>query len=429
MIAAVLAVGSRGDVQPYVALAEGLRRAGHTVRFVTTTDFEALAREHALEVVPVPFSVQAALAERSAARAVEGGGLRASFAAFARIARTGARALARTALAASEGADVTIGGLSAVAVGRGLEVRTGVPFLPALNVPVDATAAWPGALFPNLRIGPTGASNRLSHGLSRLALALTVRGGGDAALVDVLGAKPMPRRGVLDYLLPTSRPLLYGISPAILPAPADWPASRHVVGTWFLDPPGDWRPDPELAAFLAAGPAPVYVGFGSMASEDPVAIARLVLDAVAAAGVRAIVHRGWARLWADAPPPTVHVVESVPHAWLLPRMAAAVHHGGAGTTAASLRAGVPTVVVPFHGDQAFWARRVHDLGAGPRPIPRRRLTAARLAAALAATTDPDMRRRAAALGARIRSEDGVGDAVRWLERTVAGGRHGAPAGR
>ena len=421
MIATILAVGSRGDVQPYVALAEGMRRASHTVRFVTTTDFEGLAREHGLDVTPVPFSVQAALAERSARRAVEGGGHRASFAAFVRIARTGARTLAASALTASEGADVVIGGLSAVAVGRGLAERTGVPFLPALNVPVDATSAWPGALFPHLRIGPKGASHRMSHRLSRLALALTVRGGGDAALVDVLGVRPLPRRGVLDHLLPASRPLLYGISPAILPTPADWPASRHVVGTWFLDPPDDWRPDAGLEAFLAAGPAPVYVGFGSMGSEDPAATARLVLDAVAAAGVRAIVHRGWARLLAEEAPPTVHVVESVPHAWLLSRVAAAVHHGGAGTTAASLRAGVPTLVVPFHGDQAFWARRVQDLGAGPAPIPRRRLTARRLSAGLvAATTDPDLRRRAVDLGQRIRTEDGVGDAVRWIERTVAG---------
>lgn len=420
VIATVLAIGSRGDVQPYVALAVGLRRAGHTVRFVTTTDFEGLARDHGLAVEVVPFSVQAALAERAAQRAVEGGGHGASFAAFARIARTGARALAETALAATDGADVVTGGLSAAAIGRGLTERTGVPFLPALNVPVDATSAWPGALFPNLRIGPTATSNRLSHRLTRLGLALTLRAGGDAARVEVLGTRPLPRWGLLEHLLPPSRPVLYGISPAILPTPTDWPRSRHVVGTWFLAPPNDWRPDADLEAFLAAGPAPVYVGFGSMGTEDPAATAALVLDAVQAADVRAIVHRGWARLLTDAPPPSVHVVEGVPHAWLLPRTAAAVHHGGAGTTAASLGAGIPTVAVPFHGDQPFWARRVHDLGAGPAPIPRRRLTAERLAAALvAATSDVKLQRRAAALGSRIREEDGVGDAVRWIERTLA----------
>jgi sterol 3beta-glucosyltransferase len=417
---AVLAIGSRGDVQPYVALADGLRRAGHTVRFTATTEFVGLAEDHGLTVQPVAFSVQAALAERSARRAVEGGGHGASFAAFARIARTGAKAFAEAALSAADGADVVVGGLSALAVGTAVAARAGVPFLPALNVPVDPTSAWPGALFPNLRIGPRSWSNRVSHRLTRLALSLTMGAGADAARVDVVGAAPLPRVGAFEHLLPADLPTLYGISAAILPRPDDWPATRHVVGTWFLDPPDGWQPDRELQAFLAAGPPPVYLGFGSMGADDPAATARLVLEAIQAAGVRAIVHRGWARLVAADPPVGVHVVESVPHAWLLPRVAAAVHHGGAGTTAASLRAGVPTVVVPFHGDQSFWARRVRELGAGPAPIPRRRLTTARLAAALAAaTSDADLRRRAAALGERIRAENGVGDAVRWIERHVA----------
>ena len=338
-------------------------RAGRTVRFVTTTGFVELAQDHGLTVEAVPFSVQAALAERSAQRAVEGGGHGASFAAFARIARTAATALAGTALAAAERSDVLVGGLSAVAVGTAATERVGIPLLSALNVPVDATSAWPGALFPNLRVGPRPWSNRTSHRLTRLALWLTVRAGADG-----------------------------------------------------------WRPDPDLKAFLAAGPPPVYIGFGSMGTDDPAATARLVLDATVAAGVRAIVRRGWARLLAADPPASVHFVESVPHAWLLPHVAAAVHHGGAGTTAASLRAGVPTVIVPFHGDQFFWARRVQELGAGPAPITRRRLTVERLAAALvAATSDPALRGRAAALGERIRAEDGIGDAMRWIEHTVTGG--------
>lgn len=421
MRVAVLAIGSRGDVQPYVALGQGLRNAGHDVRFVTTEEFAPLAREHGLSVDAVSFSVQAALVERSAQRAVEGGGRLASFGAFARIARSGSIAFARTALGSARDVDVMVGGLSALAVGQGISERTGVPFLPALNIPVDATGAWPGALFPHLRIGPRRLSHLASHRLTRLALQATIRAGADTARTDVLGLRPLPRVAGLAGLLPTSAPLLYGISPAILPPPDDWQPSRHVVGTWFLDAPEGWRPDAELEAFLAAGRPPVYLGFGSMGSHDPTATARLVLDAIRASGVRAVVHRGWARLLPDAPVPDVHVIESVPHAWLLPRMAAAVHHGGAGTTAASLRAGIPTVVVPFHGDQAFWGQRVHQLGAGPEPIPRTRLSAERLASALVvATTDTDLQRRAAEIGSRIRSEEGVRDAVAWIETRAVG---------
>jgi sterol 3beta-glucosyltransferase len=149
----------------------------------------------------------------------------------------------------------------------------------------------------------------------------------------------------------------------------------------------------------------------------------LVLDAIHAAGVRAIFYPGWAGLLAEDPPATVHFVESVPHTWLLPRVAAAVHHGGAGTTAASLRARLPTLTVPFHGDQFFWPRRVQELGAGPAPIMRRRLDADHLGAALvAATSDPALHHRANAFGNQIRAEDGVGDAVRRIEHTVSAAR-------
>jgi UDP:flavonoid glycosyltransferase YjiC (YdhE family) len=417
---ALLAVGSRGDVQPYIALGVGLRTAGHDVRLVTTEEFASLAGEHALPVDPVPFSVQAALAERSARRAVEGGGHLASFRAFKRIARTGAVAFARTALEATRDVGVMVGGLSALAVGRGISTRSGVPFLPALNVPVDVTTAWPGALFPHLRIGPRRLSRLASHRLTRLALGATLRAGADAARTEVLGLPPLRRLAGLGTLLPRSAHVLYGISSTILPPPDDWPPTRHVVGTWFLGAPTDWRPNPDLEAFLAAGPAPIYVGFGSMGTDDPSAAAKVVLDAIRASGVRAVVHRGWARLLPDAPSDAVHVVEGVPHTWLLPRVAAAVHHGGAGTTAASLRAGVPTAVVPFHGDQRFWGWRVQQLGAGPDPIPRARLSAERLASALVqATSDAALRRRAEEVGSSIRSEDGARDAVAWIEERVA----------
>jgi sterol 3beta-glucosyltransferase len=296
VIVVVLAVGSRGDVQPYLALADGLRRAGHAVRFVTTSDFDGLAGDHGLEVATIPFSVQAALAEQATQQAVEGGGHRASFTAFVRIARTAARMLAETALEAVDGADLFVGGLSAIAVGGGVAERTDVPFLAAYNVPVDATSAWPGALLPNLRVGPRAWSNRVSHALTRLGLWLTVRAGTDEARIDVLGLPPLPWLAGLRRLAPPDAPTLYGISPTILPPPDDWPANRHVVGTWFLDVPAEWRPDADLEAFLAAGTAPVYIGFGSMGTVDAAATGRLVVDGVRAAGVRAVVHRGWARI-------------------------------------------------------------------------------------------------------------------------------------
>jgi UDP:flavonoid glycosyltransferase YjiC (YdhE family) len=184
-----------------------------------------------------------------------------------------------------------------------------------------------------------------------------------------------------------------------------------------LDPPLDWSPPPALVDFLNAGAPPVYVGFGSMSSRDPRATANLVLQALQRTGQRALLLSGWAGLQPADLPPHVFPLDALPHAWLFPRVAAIVHHGGAGTTGAALRAGVPSIVIPFFGDQPFWGHRVAELGAGPRPIPRRQLTPDRLATAIqTAVTDTAMRQRAVAVGAAIQAEDGLARAVEVISR-------------
>jgi UDP:flavonoid glycosyltransferase YjiC (YdhE family) len=217
-------------------------------------------------------------------------------------------------------------------------------------------------------------------------------------------------------------PVLYGYSPAVIPRPPDWGEDVHVTGYWFLDAVDDWTPAPELVAFLEGDPPPIYVGFGSMSSRNPEETANIVFQALAQSGQRAVVLSGWGGLQPERIPDSVFMVESVPFSWLFPRMAAVVHHGGAGTTAAGLRAGVPSLVVPFFGDQPYWGQRVADLGAGPKPIPRKRLTADRLAEAISqAVTDEAICQRAAELGARIRAEDGIARAVAIIEQQVEEG--------
>ena len=191
----------------------------------------------------------------------------------------------------------------------------------------------------------------------------------------------------------------------------------HVTGYLFLDTQPDWRPAPELQAFLDAGEPPVYVGFGSMAGRNPEQLAGLTIEALARSGQRGLLLTGWGGLRADQVPDHVFVVDSAPHSWLFPRMAAVVHHGGAGTTAEGLRAGVPNVIVPFVFDQPFWGARVKALGLGPAPIPQKKLTADRLAHAIrSAVTDQTMRQRASLCGQAIRAEDGIGNAVNVIRR-------------
>jgi sterol 3beta-glucosyltransferase len=213
-------------------------------------------------------------------------------------------------------------------------------------------------------------------------------------------------------------PTVYGLSPAIIPKPADW-RNTEIVGDWFLAA-DDWIPPVDLLGFLASGSPPVYIGFGSMGSRQPEETADLVLQAIDRTGQRAILQAGWGGLSKADVPANILMVNSVPHTWLFPRMAAVVHHGGAGTTAAGLRAGIPSIVIPFFGDQPFWGQRVADLGVGTAPIPRKQLTVERLAQAIhRAVTDPLMRQQAADLGATIQAEDGIDrvvEIVRDIER-------------
>jgi UDP:flavonoid glycosyltransferase YjiC (YdhE family) len=216
-----------------------------------------------------------------------------------------------------------------------------------------------------------------------------------------------------------STPLLGAYSPKVIPPPADWPASVHVTGYWFSDTQPEWQPSPEFAAFLNAGAPPVYVGFGSMGGDHPERLADVVLAAIAQSGQRGVLLTGWGGMHTGRVPEHVFVLDAAPHGWLFPRMAAVVHHGGAGTTAEGLRAGVPSVIVPFSFDQPFWGKRIQACGLGPDPIPQKDLDADRLARAIRlAVTDSGMRRRAQQFGEAIRSEDGTGNAVKAIQHEL-----------
>ena len=414
----IIAAGSRGDVQPYVALGKGLKDAGHQVRLVTTLDYEALIRSHGLEVWPVEVNARD-LAESERMRALlERGNLLTQMAEMAKMAKQSAVKMGERGLEASRGADLLMGGLSGVFVAAAIAEKTGIPLVQAYNVPFTPTRAFPGALVPSLPSQLGRALNRLTHRLTRQILWQTVRPGDQVVRRQVFGLSPFPFWGPFGTHILRQSPSLYGISPAVIAPPADWdPAQIHLTGFWFLPPSEDWRPSGALVRFLEAGPPPVYIGFGSMSSRRPEETADLVLEALRQTGQRALVFSGWAGMEKTDLPESVLMIDSTPHTWLFPRMSAVVHHGGAGTTAAGLRAGIPSIVIPFHGDQPFWGQRIAELSVGPPPIPRRKLTAERLAQALALVRDDQaIQQHAVELGARIRREEGVANAVALIEQ-------------
>jgi UDP:flavonoid glycosyltransferase YjiC (YdhE family) len=208
---------------------------------------------------------------------------------------------------------------------------------------------------------------------------------------------------------------MLGFSPAVVHPPRDWPPDVRVTGYWICEEPPGWKPPDGLTAFLDSGPAPVYIGFGSMPDAEVCKTTRMVVDALRIAGARGVLLGGWSGLGGESLPETVIRVDSIPHAWLFPLTAAVVHHGGAGTTAAGLRAGVPSILLPYAADQYFWAKRVEKLGVGPKSVSYHRLSTEKLAGKIKqAVSDGEMRKRAAAFGIRIASEDGVSTAVKWI---------------
>jgi sterol 3beta-glucosyltransferase len=414
---AIIAPGSRGDVQPYVALGKGLSEAGHRVRMVTHQNFEALVDGHSLEFWPLEINSQEIVQHDRMREVLEQGGLLTSMAQMGKALKANARHLAERGLAASGDRELLLAGIGGLFVAAAIAEARGIPFLPALNVPFTPTSAFPGALLPAFPVNTQGATNRLSHHLSRQIVWQAYRPADKLVRHQVLGLSASSFWGPFREL--DRRPMLYGISATVLPPPADWDRSIRVTGYWFLDQGADWSPPPALEAFLQAGPPPVYIGFGSMSARKPEETANLVVQALRRVGQRAIILSGWSGLRERDLPDALVMTESVPHAWLFRQVAAVVHHGGAGTTAAGLRAGVPTIVIPFHGDQPFWGRRIAELGVGPAPVPRHKLTAESLAQAIAqAVGDQAMRERAARLGATIRAEDGIAGAVAAVEEIV-----------
>jgi len=389
-------------VQPYVALGVGLQRAGHAVRLATHPRFCGEVRERGLEPAPIAEGALSHGQATSAGRAWVRWGDRVlpHWVGMLKDASSVAEQRLVNGWNASADADVIVVSVLATLLGRQLAVAQQVPLVRAYYAP-------PG---------------RMARPAMRQAVWLCSRPWINRARRAALGLPGLGLREPFRALDEERVPLLYGYSPVVAPpgddSRADW---VDVTGYWLLDVPGDWTPDPALAAFLDAGDPPVLVSFGAMADRHPERSTALLLEALSRAECRAILIRG-PHLAPDTALPTgVIAVDSVPYDWLFPRLAAAVHHGGAGTTAYALRAGVPSVVVPAIADQPFWAERVHALGVGPQPIPRRELSAARLAEAIRlATTDAAIRQRAVALAGRVAAEDGVRVAVDRFEHHLSG---------
>jgi UDP:flavonoid glycosyltransferase YjiC (YdhE family) len=410
---AIFTLGSRGDIQPYVALAKGFKARGHDVRIISDESAEALAAQHGIDghylggdlrkLIDMPALHRRRRNPMRFARALAN--------AFARLAAGWPAAAAE----AAAGSDMLLTSASSYGMGRSIAEKLNIPSCEANTLPYTPTGYLPPVLLPWPGLFPQGAGTKLAHEAMQRAVWLGARPAVDD-LRRQLGLAPW--RWPFGPKFSSSAPILLGFSPQLVPRPPDWPANVSVTGCWYHRSDADWRPPADLARFLAAGEKPIYIGFGSMIDRDPQGLTQILVQTVANLGVRAVLARSWG--WGDpagySQDPNIFLLNEAPHEWLFPRMAALVHHGGAGTAGAAARSGVPSVVVPYIADQPYFGWRLERLGVAPRALPRSRLTARSLTEAIGrALRDKDMQRRATALALASSAEDGIGVAAKTIE--------------
>ena len=397
-----LTIGSRGDVQPYIALCKGLLAEGHKPKIATHVEFEPWVRKHGISFAPVDGDPAELMRI-----CVENGMFTYSFLREASVKFRGwIDQLLLSAWKACQDTDLLIESPSAMA-GIHIAEALGVPYFRAFTMPWTRTRAYPHAFaVPDHKMG--GAYNYLTYVMFDAVFWKAIAGQVNRWRKTELGL----RSTSLDKMQPNKVPFLYNFSPSVVAPPLDYSDWIRVTGYWFLDEASGWTPSQELTDFIAQaredGKKIVYIGFGSIIVSDPAALTKTVVESVLKADVRCILSKGWSdRLGnkeASVPevplPPEILQIKSAPHDWLFRQIDAAAHHGGAGTTGASLRAGIPTIVKPFFGDQFFFGQRIEDLGVG---LSMKKLNVSVFSRALwEATHSERMIIRARVLGEQIR---------------------------
>lgn len=327
----IFAAGSQGDIQPCLVLGKALQEAGFSIRLAAPENFASLARAHGVPLHPLRGDVRQIMAGPTGSRFMESGGghLLQSIRAMRAMLGPIARQMADDALEAAREAEALISLAVFATLAQTIAAARKIPLILVEPTPLLPTRAYPAPGWP-IQANLGGLHNRASG-----AAMLRVIWEWYRPFVNDLRRRLRlrPLAGADFHLILASTPLLGAYSPAVIPRPADAPPTAHVTGYWFQDTPPGWRPPDGLEAFLQAGPPPVYVGFGSMGGQDPAALAALIHKALAQAGQRGLLLTGWGGLPAGSISSRVFTIDSAPHSWLFPRMAAVVHHGGAGTTA------------------------------------------------------------------------------------------------
>ena len=401
----IVTYGTEGDARPFAALCRALMDAGHEARLLADAVTLSSAKEQGVPTTALAGDIRGALQSDQAISAVVATGARFNRTAdaLAHIANTHAEVWLRQIVAAGEACDALIVAGLAAFVGLSAAEYLGTRAIGAGMIPITPTRAFPSPFLP-ARL-PRWL-NRASHHLVDGMLWRAFRQATNAARLKVCGLPARQRAW-------TEHPMLYGVSPSLFPLLDDWPAHARLCGQW-MRPSSTWAPPPALAEFLAAGAPPIYIGFGSMAGFDRADLLNVVVEAVA--GRRALFYPGWSGIDTAMLPSNFLPIGDTPHDWLFPRCTLVVHHGGSGTSHSAARAGVPSVVLPFAGDQFFWAERLRHAGVAAGANDARRVDAASLEQDMGRADKETVRTQAHARGEKTRNEDGLAAAVSLIEK-------------
>lgn len=410
----VLTAGSRGDVQPYLALATGLKEAGHKVQLVANSNFASLAEEYGLEFSAIKVDSFEFVQKRETQAWLNSRSLIELFYKSLKVVHQTNDQILHDAWVACQETEAIIYHTFTMPTAYLIGQQLGIPCIPATLYPLPTRAHPCLPLNPRIKLG--GSFNLLSHKVLEQLNWMANRSTAESFWLEQ--ERRIPLTDPYQQKEKAARMVLCGYSRVLVPLPGDLPDYAKVLGYWLLEAPDNWRPPEALCDFLEAGPPPVFVGFASMG--DPMKAketTQLVIEALEMVGQRGILVSGWSRLGSDFPlPDSVFVVESIPYAWLMSKVKVVVHHAGAGSTGYGLSSGVPNVVIPHFSDNHFWSQKVWTLGVSPEPIPRNQLTAEKLAGAIKKTLeDKRMQQQAAVIGQRIKAENGVRQAVAEIE--------------
>jgi sterol 3beta-glucosyltransferase len=406
MVITILATGSRGDIQPYIALGIQLNKEGHQVKIATFENYADFVMSYGLGFSKIRGDIIQAAASNDAKSAIQADNPLKILLSFNKL-KSLVFDLQQDYFDACVDSDAVIYHPGA-AIGYFAAQYLKIPSILAAPFPMAHTQAYPALIFYGKV--PSGKKiNLLTHKIFEQIMWSASRGPVKQFLKERFGELPKNFGNPFSKQNTLTHPTVFSCSNHVFPIPDDRPKHIHSAGYWFLEHEAKWTAPDELITFLNEGNPPVYVGFGSLGDPEKAGeMTRLVIDALHHAGQRGVLATGWQGMAAiNDLPEDIFILKSAPHTWLFPRMAAVVHHGGAGTTAAGLRAGIPSIIIPFSNDQFSWGQRIYELGVGPKPIPRKKLTSENLSKAICAAFDDRIIHAAEELGKKVRSENGA----------------------